>query len=218
MKSCYHPRAYPGLDGTYCPDCRCTFTQLNLLTGFSRDYIKPGDRVSILQGHSDYIGKIGLVITVIGLGAIVEINDSRAGFPLAWLRPYVGSTSEQSSEHLTLPQDPESLALRDQVSMFGSRKACEPKATHWTAPYYVARGWFFRYYWMEYCDRKQRLVTKHKHIRGGNIHSEVARRNRKRVDEAIAAGWLPHQIVAMIASWPKGKGIHTAPKLGQDPP
>ncbi|HEY9749448.1 MAG TPA: hypothetical protein V6C63_12250 [Allocoleopsis sp.] len=49
------------------------------------------------------------------------------------------------------------------------------------------------------------MLTKHKHIRGGNIHSEAAQRNRQRVNEAIAAGWMPHQIVAMIANWPKSK-------------
>lgn len=172
------------------------------MTDFLNAYIKAGDRVVILHGNLDYIGKLGRVITVIGLGAIVEIGENRAGFPLAWLCP---ETSEQTSEHAQRLESLEQGTLTSRLKMFGSCDGSEQRPTHWTAKYYVARGWFFRYYWMEYCDRKQRVITKHKHIRGGNIHSEAAQRNRKRVEEAIAAGWLPHQIVAMIASWPKSK-------------
>lgn len=71
--------------------------------------------------------------------------------------------------------------------------------THWTGEYDTARGRYYRYYWQFKGDRS----PKHAHIRGSVVGSLLGDYRCGLVDEAIANGRKPAEIVEMIRRFPR---------------
>lgn len=79
-----------------------------------------------------------------------------------------------------------------------------PGYTHWCGRYEVRRGdrsfWYFRYYWME------GPRTKHVHVPGGDVCSDVVRRRVAVVQVMIEGGRSPAYIARVVRGWSRGRG------------
>jgi hypothetical protein len=69
---------------------------------------------------------------------------------------------------------------------------------HWVEPYWVQSNrkkfWYYRYVWMS----GKKLY--HHHIPGGNVKAQRAIARKLLVEDAIASGYTPEQIMKLVKS------------------
>ena len=77
--------------------------------------------------------------------------------------------------------------------------------TQWVESYPVKRGLhhYYRYRWLD--EPGDIRSGGHRHICGGNIHSVLALARKAEIENAIALGQSPRQILHLIKSWNRKK-------------
>jgi hypothetical protein len=79
---------------------------------------------------------------------------------------------------------------------FDTKKAAPQHDTHWIEKYWVQRGtnkyWYYRYCWMEGRKKQRRYI--------GSVNSATAKNKKQMVENAIASGDSPEEIINLIAA------------------
>lgn len=207
--NCNHPRLSIGLDSAYCPNCKANFGSRsqeyqNALRPPSpvipaTEY-KVGDRVSILREPPQAIYQI--VKLAAGHATVESLvkgpGCSSRRIALWKLRPSCAiATHEQ-----TVGADKPSTATHEQDCSCVTPKP--PTHEHcWAQTYWVRRGntkhQYFRFCYQP--DPTNIGSCVRVHIPGGNVRSCRAQENMALVEEAIAKGKFPSEIIQLIKSW-----------------